>query len=174
MLWSTHAAQIGSYTGSLYDGWLIQRVGIITPRSPWSAAHAISSIAASWLCRIGTSATPTRRSGLSAHSSASQRLCALAPSITSTGSLSPDEPSPAPNGVPDTPPTPAASASGKITSQATPSPSSSLSRMLASHEPRMPPWSSISSRHSATQVSRDSDGPMRALRMFSASATNSS
>ena len=49
--------------------------------------------------RIGTIATPARRSGLVAHSSASQRLCARAPAMSSSGAMSPVAPRPAPNGA---------------------------------------------------------------------------
>ena len=79
-------------------------------------------------CRRG-SARPRRRPGARgrpAQSSASQRLWARAPASSSSGAMSPVEPRPAPNGA-DVP-TVTASASGKMTSPATPSASSSLSR----------------------------------------------
>jgi len=96
-----------------------------------SAAHSISRTASRTSC-IGTIATPARRSGLVRQNSVSQRLCAHAPASVSSGSSLPVEPSPAVKGVLDTPPTPAASASGKTTSAATPSWSISLSRTPAS------------------------------------------
>ena len=76
------------------------------------------------------SAAPQRRSGLCWHSSASQRLCARAPAMPSSGSVSPDRPSPVPNGAQVRDST--ASASGKMTSPAMPSASSSWSRLSAS------------------------------------------
>ena len=85
---------------------------------------------------IGTTATPARRSGLSWHSSASHRLWARAPANSSSPGVEPLAPSPAPNGAEAPPLT--ESASGKMTSPATPSASSSLSRRAASHPPRRP------------------------------------
>ena len=121
----------------------------IPPRKPASAARVISATAASTSCRIGTIATPARRNGLSEQSSASQRLWACAPARRSSGSRSPPCPSPAPKGA-DAPEV-TASASGKMTSPATPSASSSLSRRAASQPPRKP--SSLSRSHASANSS---------------------
>ena len=80
--------------------------------------------AATGSCRIGARATPPRRSGATAQSSASQRLCARAPASISSGSTSADIDSPAPKGAEVDPAT--ASDTGKRISPATPSASSSL------------------------------------------------
>ena len=119
------------------------------PRSPVSRARVISATAAGMSWRMGTMATPARRSGLVAHSSASQRLWARAPAITSGPSVAPVAPNPAPKGA-DAPPL-TASESGKITSPATPSASSSKSRRAASHPPRRP--SAFSRSHSSANSS---------------------
>ena len=132
-----HAAHTGSYDGSLYGVWSRHIVGIMIPRIPGlSASHSISATARSTSWQIGTSPTPARRSGLVAHSSTRNRLWARAPANASSGSSIMPAESPAPNGGDSMPVI--ASASGKITSAATPSASISLSRCSASYAPRRP------------------------------------
>src|SRR5271167_1061904 len=105
----------------------------MTAPSPCSLAQSISASTLSISPVIGTSATPQRRSGLAATSSASQRLCAFDPARPSSGSRSPDNPRPAPNGTAVLLST--ASASGYTTSAATPSASSVASLRTASQLP---------------------------------------
>src|SRR5687767_14727727 len=115
---SSHTDHTGSYTGSWYGGYGAHIDGIkMPPRSPDSRARLISFTAAS-TSKIGTSATPARRSGLALHSSASQRLWARAPAMSSSMGVSPPAAKPAPNGA-DAPEV-TASASGKMTSPTTP------------------------------------------------------
>ena len=102
-------------------------------RTPWPGV--ISATAAS-TSKMGTMATPARRCGLSAQSSASHRLWAFAPAIRRSMGTSAVAPRPAPNGA-DAPPV-TASASGKMTSPTTPSALSSSSRRRASQPPRSP------------------------------------
>src|SRR5262249_22752999 len=115
-----------SYRVSLYGARSCHMVGINTPRSPWSAAHSTSAMPRSTSCDTGTRATPARRTALPATRSARKRLWARAPAYASSGSAIAPAESPAPNGGDSIPVI--ASASGKITSPATPSASSSLSR----------------------------------------------
>src|SRR5882672_8132101 len=95
---SAHAAHTGSYIGWLYGSLSNHRVGIITPPNPAFATRSISTSDSSIPAVIGTTATPTRRSGLWATKSANQRLCARAPAHNASGSASPDDPNPVPNG----------------------------------------------------------------------------
>ena len=88
-------------------------------------------------------ARPLRRSGVCWHSSASQRLYALAPASMRSGGSPRASTRPAPNGAPMLPV--AASGPGKITSAVTPSLSSSLSRFGASQPQRSPPSCRLSS-----------------------------
>ena len=151
---ASRAPRTSAHTGS-YRGWWYGSCGChiggmrMPPRRPESWARRISATAASTSAMIGTIATPARRSGLSRHSSASHRLWARAPARSSSGGVSPVAPSPAPNGA-DAPEV-TESASGKMTSPATPSASSSLSRRPASQPPRRP--SSFSACHSSANSS---------------------
>ncbi len=155
---SSAAAHTGSYTGSWYAGLAPHSVGMSMARRPASATRRISATAESTSWRIGMVATPQRRSGLSEHSSASHRLCARAPTITRSPSSSPDDWSPALNGA-EAPP-PSTSASGKITSPAMPSLSSSALRVAASCDARAPP-SPVSASHSSRNLACSSDADSR-------------
>ena len=94
------------------------------------ASDSISRTASSMPWVIGTSATPARRAGLVAQNSTSQRLWARAPAQASRGSVIMPACNPAPNGGASMPVT--ESPSAKITSPATPSASSTLSRTSGS------------------------------------------
>ena len=122
-------------------------------------------------CRIGTVATPQRRSGLAEHSSASHRLWARAPAMTSSPSSSPELWSPALNGA-EAPP-PSTSASGKITSPAMPSLSSSASRVVGSYEASLPP-SPVSSSHSSRNFSCSSEAASRMTELSASLVSRSS
>ena len=94
------------------------------------ASDSISRTASSIPWVTGTSATPARRGGLVAQNSTSHRLWARAPAQARRGSVIMPACSPAPKGGASMPVT--ESPSGKITSPATPSASSTLSRTAAS------------------------------------------
>ena len=112
--------------------------------------------------RIGATISPARRSGLSWHSSAAHRLYARAPARRCSGSRVATGLNPAPNGAPMVPV--AASGPGNTTSAATPSLSSSLSRVAASHPPRRPiSWRLLPSSSSPNHSSLNSSSPMNCV-----------
>ena len=129
------------------------------PRNPSAWARWISAMAPSRSPRIGATIRPARRSGLSLQISAAHRLYARAPASRCSGSIVATGLNPAPNGAPIVPV--AASGPGNITSPVTPSLSSSSSRLVASHAPRMPiSWRLLPSSSSPNHSSLNSASPM--------------